>query len=139
MCAQQREWAVGGYWGYYRLGPTLFLFRRKDQKLRLCDWRVLPPSPPPISIAVAQKINQSKGKEQLQSAAAAYRVVMSKLWKWYQQCLALHPVKTQIISSGILWGLGDIGAQKITHSITLNKQQFNRDENPVHAHLAVTY
>lgn len=43
---------------------------------------------------------------------------MLKLWRWYQQCLAVHPVKTQVISSGLLWGLGDIGAQAITHSST---------------------
>ncbi|ONK67036.1 uncharacterized protein A4U43_C06F14900 [Asparagus officinalis] len=48
---------------------------------------------------------------------------MLKLWRWYQHCLAVHPVKTQVVSSGFLWGLGDIGAQAITHrSITLNTQ-----------------
>ncbi|KAK2985318.1 hypothetical protein RJ640_024314 [Escallonia rubra] len=41
---------------------------------------------------------------------------MLKLWKWYQNCLAVHPVKTQVISSGVLWGVGDIAAQSITHS-----------------------
>ncbi|RZC64734.1 hypothetical protein C5167_008425 [Papaver somniferum] len=34
----------------------------------------------------------------------------------YQNCLTIHPVKTQIISSGILSGIGDIAAQRITHS-----------------------
>lgn len=38
-----------------------------------------------------------------------------KLWKWYQNCLAVHPVKTQMISSGVIWGFGDIAAQSITH------------------------
>ncbi|KAJ9183954.1 hypothetical protein P3X46_007747 [Hevea brasiliensis] len=46
---------------------------------------------------------------------------MLKLWKWYQHCLSVHPVKTQIISSGILWGIGDIGAQYITHSTALSR------------------
>ncbi|XP_073116430.1 protein SYM1 isoform X5 [Elaeis guineensis] len=46
---------------------------------------------------------------------------MLKLWRWYRNCLAVHPVKTQMISSGFLWGLGDIGAQTVTHS-TLRKQ-----------------
>lgn len=46
---------------------------------------------------------------------------MLKLWKWYQHCLSSHPVKTQIISSGILWGIGDIGAQYITHSTALRR------------------
>ncbi|KAF6161643.1 hypothetical protein GIB67_017281 [Kingdonia uniflora] len=41
---------------------------------------------------------------------------MLKLWKWYQKCLTVHPVKTQVISSGILWGTGDIAAQTITRS-----------------------
>ncbi|KAK6944965.1 Mpv17/PMP22, partial [Dillenia turbinata] len=43
-------------------------------------------------------------------------VTMMRMWRWYQNCLAVHPVKTQVISSGILWGVGDITAQYITHS-----------------------
>ncbi|KAL0407772.1 UNVERIFIED_CONTAM: protein sym-1 [Sesamum radiatum] len=41
---------------------------------------------------------------------------MLRLWKWYQNCLATHPVKTQVISSGIIWGVGDIAAQAVTNS-----------------------
>ncbi|CAN7049454.1 unnamed protein product [Brassica rapa subsp. trilocularis] len=41
---------------------------------------------------------------------------MIKLWRWYQRCLTVHPVKTQVISSGFLWGFGDVTAQYITHS-----------------------
>ncbi|KAL3645906.1 hypothetical protein CASFOL_011086 [Castilleja foliolosa] len=41
---------------------------------------------------------------------------MLRLWKWYQNCLSSHPVKTQVISSGFIWGLGDIAAQTVTHS-----------------------
>lgn len=55
------------------------------------------------------------------------RWMMLNAWKWYQRCLAVHPVKTQIISSGFLWGLGDVAAQTITHS-TLHKQHLH---NPV--------
>lgn len=51
--------------------------------------------------------------------------MMLKLWRWYQQCLAVHPVKTQVISSGILWGLGDIGAQAITHRSSSLKSHHN--------------
>ncbi|KAH9617965.1 hypothetical protein KSS87_019116 [Heliosperma pusillum] len=40
---------------------------------------------------------------------------MFKLWKWYQNCLSVHPLKTQIISSGALWGVADIAAQYVTH------------------------
>ncbi|KAJ1391789.1 Mpv17/PMP22 [Sesbania bispinosa] len=40
---------------------------------------------------------------------------MLKLWRWYQNCLAVHPVKTQVISSGLIWGAGDIAAQAVTH------------------------
>ncbi|XP_072965113.1 uncharacterized protein [Typha angustifolia] len=53
---------------------------------------------------------------------------MLKLWKWYQSCLTHHPVKTQVISSGFLWGLGDIGAQAVTHS-TIRKQSRDKDED----------
>ncbi|XP_059634965.1 uncharacterized protein LOC132277202 isoform X2 [Cornus florida] len=42
--------------------------------------------------------------------------MMLRVWKWYQNCLSVHPVKTQVISSGFLWGVGDIVAQSITHS-----------------------
>ncbi|CAN8258259.1 unnamed protein product [Cochlearia groenlandica] len=41
---------------------------------------------------------------------------MMNLWRWYQRCLSVHPVKTQVISSGFLWGFGDVAAQYITHS-----------------------
>ncbi|KAL1557354.1 protein Mpv17-like [Salvia divinorum] len=41
---------------------------------------------------------------------------MLRLWKWYQNCLAIHPVKTQVISSGFIWGSGDIAAQAVTHT-----------------------
>lgn len=42
--------------------------------------------------------------------------MLLKVWKWYQNCLAVHPVKTQVISSGLIWGFGDIAAQTVTHS-----------------------
>ncbi|KAF1865472.1 hypothetical protein Lal_00004847 [Lupinus albus] len=42
---------------------------------------------------------------------------MLKLWKWYKKCLNFHPVKTQVISSGVIWGVGDVAAQVVTHSI----------------------
>ncbi|GFP80272.1 pxmp2/4 family protein 2 [Phtheirospermum japonicum] len=41
---------------------------------------------------------------------------MLRLWKWYQNCLGTHPIKTQMISSGFIWGFGDIAAQAVTHS-----------------------
>lgn len=41
---------------------------------------------------------------------------MLRLWRWYQNCLRDHPLKTQIISSGLIWGFGDVAAQTITHS-----------------------
>ncbi|CAI0543313.1 unnamed protein product [Linum tenue] len=37
--------------------------------------------------------------------------MLLKLWGWYRNCLTSHPLKTQVISSGFLWGAGDIGAQ----------------------------
>ncbi|KAL5697508.1 hypothetical protein ACHQM5_028641 [Ranunculus cassubicifolius] len=51
------------------------------------------------------------------------------LWKWYQKCLTVHPVKTQVVSSGILWGLGDIAAQSITHSTTKTNQLLNTQDD----------
>nr|POE82564.1 pxmp2/4 family protein 2 [Quercus suber] len=48
---------------------------------------------------------------------------MLKLWKWYQNSLAVHPVKTQVISSAIIWGVGDFAAQTITYSTAKNKHQ----------------
>lgn len=49
--------------------------------------------------------------------------MMIKLWRWYQKCLEIHPVKTQVISSAFIWGFGDIAAQTITHHSTLRSQQ----------------
>ncbi|KAG9456085.1 hypothetical protein H6P81_000593 [Aristolochia fimbriata] len=53
--------------------------------------------------------------------------MMLNVWKWYQRCLTVHPVKTQIISSGFLWGVGDIAAQAITQS-TVNAKKEHADE-----------
>ncbi|KAL5080544.1 hypothetical protein RYX36_008965 [Vicia faba] len=38
---------------------------------------------------------------------------MLKLWRWYQKCSVVHPVKTRVISSGFIWG--DVAAQCVTH------------------------
>ncbi|MBA0747492.1 hypothetical protein Gogos_004404 [Gossypium gossypioides] len=54
---------------------------------------------------------------------------MLRIWKWYQSCLSLHPVKTQIISSGFLWGIGDIAAQYITHSTAKKRLQYHKDDD----------
>nr|XP_009413818.1 PREDICTED: protein Mpv17 [Musa acuminata subsp. malaccensis] len=54
---------------------------------------------------------------------------MLKLWRWYQKCLAVHPVKTQIVSSGFLWGLGDIGAQAVTQRTLRHQSQDRKEEN----------
>ncbi|KAL8504117.1 hypothetical protein ACS0TY_022738 [Phlomoides rotata] len=56
---------------------------------------------------------------------------MLRLWKWYQNCLATHPVKTQVISSGFIWGFGDIAAQAVTHSTGKPRhlQSHHHDEN----------
>ncbi|KAF7137304.1 hypothetical protein RHSIM_Rhsim07G0153300 [Rhododendron simsii] len=50
---------------------------------------------------------------------------MLKVWKWYQNCLAVHPVKTQIISSGLIWGCGDIAAQTVTHYTAQKRRQIS--------------
>ncbi|CAD5164891.1 unnamed protein product, partial [Musa acuminata subsp. malaccensis] len=54
---------------------------------------------------------------------------MLKLWRWYQKCLAVHPVKTQIVSSGFLWGLGDIGAQAVTQRTLRHQSQDRKFEH----------
>ncbi|KAK7384904.1 hypothetical protein VNO78_30607 [Psophocarpus tetragonolobus] len=54
---------------------------------------------------------------------------MLRLWKWYQNCLAVHPVKTQVISSGLIWGAGDIAAQAVTHYTAKRHVIVNEDDN----------
>lgn len=54
---------------------------------------------------------------------------MLRLWKWYQNCLAVHPVKTQVVSSGLIWGFGDVAAQSITH-LTAQNRFHNQNEKP---------
>ncbi|KOM48177.1 hypothetical protein LR48_Vigan07g188100 [Vigna angularis] len=54
---------------------------------------------------------------------------MLKLWKWYQNCLAVHPVKTQVISSGLIWGAGDIAAQAVTHCTAKAHATMDEDDN----------
>lgn len=51
-----------------------------------------------------------------------HKKMLSNAWKWYQKCLTVHPVKTQIISSGVLWGIGDVTAQTITHYSTVKNK-----------------
>lgn len=53
---------------------------------------------------------------------------MLRLWKWYQNSLATHPVKTQMISSALIWGVGDIAAQTITHTAAIRQRRI-QDEN----------
>lgn len=51
-----------------------------------------------------------------------------RLWKWYQNSLAVHPVKTQVISSALIWGFGDIAAQTITHATAKAKSPQDEDK-----------
>ncbi|KAL5064424.1 hypothetical protein RYX36_026161 [Vicia faba] len=37
------------------------------------------------------------------------------MWRWYQKCLAVHPVKTQVIALDSFGGAGDVAAQCVTH------------------------
>lgn len=45
-----------------------------------------------------------------------------KAWNWYQNSLSVHPVRTQVATSGVLWAVGDITAQYITHTAAAKKQ-----------------
>ncbi|CAA2934502.1 protein SYM1-like [Olea europaea var. sylvestris] len=54
---------------------------------------------------------------------------MIRLWKWYQSCLAVHPVKTQVISSALIWGFGDIAAQAVTHTTAKKRHLQSRNED----------
>ncbi|KAG2594705.1 protein Mpv17 isoform X2 [Panicum virgatum] len=56
---------------------------------------------------------------------------MRRLWRWYQQCLASHPVRTQVVSSGILWASGDIGAQAVTHYSARRRANNKPDKDKV--------
>ncbi|KAL7616704.1 hypothetical protein Lser_V15G01876 [Lactuca serriola] len=60
---------------------------------------------------------------------------MLKLWRWYQNCLAVHPLKTQVISSGVIWGLGDIAAQTVTHVTAVKKKPLIKSEEDKEFHL----
>lgn len=68
---------------------------------------------------------------------------MFRLWKWYQNCLSSHPVKTQVISSGLIWGVGDIAAQTITHSTAKKDNQIQTQVknthywNPLHSQFCI--
>ncbi|PWA40272.1 mpv17/PMP22 [Artemisia annua] len=57
---------------------------------------------------------------------------MLRLWRWYQNCLAVHPLKTQVISSGVIWGFGEIAAQSVTHLTVVNKKTTNEDNKELH-------
>nr|GMD91980.1 PXMP2/4 family protein 2 isoform X1 [Ipomoea batatas] len=41
---------------------------------------------------------------------------MLRVWTWYQNWLAVRPLETQVISSGVLWAIGDVVAQSINIS-----------------------
>ncbi|XP_047342697.1 protein Mpv17-like [Impatiens glandulifera] len=55
--------------------------------------------------------------------------MMMRLLKCYQNCLQVHPVKTQMVSSGVIWGFGDIAAQAITHSASLRQKKESTEKD----------
>ncbi|XP_057799629.1 protein sym1-like [Salvia miltiorrhiza] len=59
---------------------------------------------------------------------------MLKLWNWYQNCLAKYPIRTQMVSSGIIWGVGDMAAQTVTHT-TAKKRNLNNEEEKEQWHI----
>ncbi|XP_052210515.1 uncharacterized protein LOC127813537 isoform X1 [Diospyros lotus] len=57
-----------------------------------------------------------------------WMMLISKVWKWYRNCLATHPVKTQIVSSGLIWGFGDVAAQSVTHFTARKRNQISDED-----------
>ncbi|KAL8226822.1 hypothetical protein R6Q57_016654 [Mikania cordata] len=47
---------------------------------------------------------------------------MLKIWRWYEHFLASHPLKTQVLSSGLIWGIGDLVAQAVTRATAAKKK-----------------
>ncbi|KAL5070740.1 hypothetical protein RYX36_021627 [Vicia faba] len=43
------------------------------------------------------------------------------MWRWYQKCLVVHPVKTHVSSARFIWGAGDVAAQCVTHYTVLKR------------------
>ncbi|KAL1552432.1 protein sym1-like [Salvia divinorum] len=52
---------------------------------------------------------------------------MSKLWNWYQYYLSKYPFRTEMVSSGIIWGLGDMAAQTITHTTAKKRNEEGKE------------
>jgi hypothetical protein len=77
--------------------------KNQTQRRKRSEWETCPP------------LSSLLSSRRRQFSPPPSPVGMRRLWRWYQQCLATHPVRTQVVSSGILWGLGDIGAQAVTH------------------------
>ncbi|GBG61420.1 hypothetical protein CBR_g20451 [Chara braunii] len=48
-------------------------------------------------------------------------------WGWYQHQLAKRPMRTQIVTSGILWGLGDGIAQRLDATVAMEKKVIKDD------------
>ncbi|KAL2608939.1 hypothetical protein R1flu_027512 [Riccia fluitans] len=48
-------------------------------------------------------------------------------WNWYQGSLARQPVRTQVITSGVLWAVGDVMAQTVEMKIQQNKRRISSD------------
>lgn len=38
-------------------------------------------------------------------------VSLKSTWDWYQKSLSEQPLRTQMVTSGVLWSLGDMIAQ----------------------------
>lgn len=42
-------------------------------------------------------------------------VSLKSTWDWYQKSLTEQPLRTQMVTSGVLWSLGDMMAQTLIH------------------------
>ena len=61
-------------------------------------------------------------------------------WHWYQRQSKARPIRTQVISSGLLWATGDCLAQQVDLSMSRQRrrvEQRERESNASKLHLAV--
>jgi len=62
-----------------------------------------------------------------EAAMAGWATGMRGAWAWYQSRLLQQPVRTQMVTSGILWAAGDAMAQSVSR--VMEKRSAARDNS----------